>query len=187
MSAGPSAGHAAGHAVIPIPGPSAVLAALSASGLPTDDFRFIGFLPAKDKARRDRLAAMRNEPSTLIAFESPHRLKATLAAIVAAMGGDRMVCVARELTKRFETVRTARAKDLSDQFGTETIKGEIAVLIAPASSERAAAQPADLEALLRELAAEMPAAKAAREAARLTGEPRADLYKRLLSMRDGDG
>ena len=177
----------AGHTVVPIPGPSSVLAALSASGLPTDDFRVIGFLPAKDKARRDRLAALRNEPSTLIAFESPHRLKATLAAIAAAMGDDRTVCVARELTKRFETIRAARAKDLSDRFETETIKGEIVVLIAPASPEDAAAQPADLDALLRELAGEMSAAKAAREAARLTGEPRADLYKRLLAMRDGDG
>lgn len=178
---------AASHQVVPIPGPSAVLAALSASGLPTDDFRFIGFLPAKEKARQDRLRALSGEPSTLVAFESPHRLTATLADITAAMGGDRPVCVARELTKRFETIRTGRAGELSDGFAAETTKGEVVILIAPAATGAAMIDPIDVETLLRELLEAMPASRAAREAARLTGEPRADLYKRLLDMKDGDG
>ena len=104
-----SEARAAGHRVIPVPGASAPLAALAASGLPSDDFRFIGFLPTKDKARRDRLAELAGTPSTLILFESPNRLVATLAAIAEACGPDRTVCVARELTKRFETILTGTA------------------------------------------------------------------------------
>ena len=172
------------HAVVPIPGPSAVLAALSASGLPTDDFRFVGFLPAKDKARRDRLASLQHEQSTLIAFESPRRLVGALEAMAAVMGAERTVCVARELTKRFETVTTGTVNELSNRFGDETIKGEIVLLIAPAKTETGQAEATDIDALLAELLADMPAGKAAREAAQMTGLPRADLYARILARKE---
>ncbi|MCR9122072.1 MAG: 16S rRNA (cytidine(1402)-2'-O)-methyltransferase [Phyllobacteriaceae bacterium] len=177
----------AGHAIVPIPGPSAVLAALAASSLPTDDFRFIGFLPAKDKARCDRLTALRAEPTTLIAFESPHRLAQSLKAIEKAMGADRTVCVARELTKRFETVTTGTAEELSSRFANETIKGEIVLLIAPAEVGGGQATSADVDALLTDLLSHMPAGKAAREAAQMTGLARADLYARILARKDRDG
>lgn len=177
----------AGHSVIAIPGPSAVLAALAASGLPTDDFRFIGFLPAKDKARTARLKELSHAQSTLIAFESPHRLVRTLQAISEAIGANRLVCVARELTKRFETIRTGKVAELAAQFDGETIKGEIVVLIAPAPQEKEAQSDADVQTLLGELLTDMSAAKAAKEAARMTGLPRADLYQRLLTMKQTNG
>lgn len=176
-----------GHPVIPIPGPSAVLAGLAASGLPTDDFRFIGFLPTKQKARRDRLVALADEPSTLIAFESPNRLAATLDAIADVTDSGRPVCVARELTKRFETIVTGSARAVADQFRDEGVKGEIVVLIGPAEPNTATMEDADVDALLKDLRETMPAAKAAREAARTTGLPRAALYQRLLAMKAGDG
>lgn len=177
----------AGHAVVPIPGPSSVLAGLAASGLPTDDFRFIGFLPAKDKARRDRLTALRAEPTTLIGFESPHRLAQSLKAIETVMGADRTVCVARELTKRFETVTTGRANELANRFANETIKGEVVLLIAPAEVGSGQATSAGVDALLADLLLDMPAGKAAREAAQMTGLPRADLYARILARKKPDG
>lgn len=178
---------AAGHRVIPIPGPSAVLAGLAASGLPTDDFRFVGFLPAKNKARRDRLAGLADARSTLIAFESPHRLAATLRAIADLFGPDRPVCVARELTKRFETIVTGPAEEMVGRFGEGAVKGEIVVMIAPAPEGQGTPDAADIDALLKTLLADMPAARAAREAARTTGLPRAELYSRLLAMKKADG
>ncbi|MBO6637118.1 MAG: 16S rRNA (cytidine(1402)-2'-O)-methyltransferase [Roseitalea sp.] len=177
----------AGHAIVPVPGPSAVLTALTASGLPTDDFRFVGFLPAKEKARRDRLTALRAEPTTLICFESPHRLAASLRSIATVMGADRTVCVARELTKRFETVMTGKSSDLSDQFVNETVKGEIVLLIAPAESLAGQATSTDIDALLSDLLTDMPAGRAAREAAQMTGLPRADLYARIVARKNEGG
>lgn len=177
----------AGHNVIAIPGPSAVLTALAASGLPTDDFRFIGFLPAKEKARRDRLDALKDAPTTLIAFESPHRLPTALKAIAETLGPDRTVCVARELTKRFETVTTGRADHLAAQFSDGKVKGEIVLLVAPARDQATSLDQDSVDAVLAELLAQMPAAKAAREAAVRTGLPRAELYKRLLALKQADG
>jgi len=92
----------AGYRVVPIPGASAPLAALVGSGLPNDAFLFAGFLPTKDKARRDRLAELEAAPATLMFFESPHRIAATLAAAADVLGADRSACVCRELTKAFE-------------------------------------------------------------------------------------
>ena len=175
----------AGHRVIPVPGASAPLAALAASGLPSDDFRFIGFLPAKEKARRDRLAELAGSPSTLIAFESPNRLAATLAAIAETCGPDRRVCVGRELTKRFETITAATARELSEHFANETIKGEIVILIAPAEEDGETWAGERLDTLLRDLLSAMPVSKAAREAADATGLPKTDLYRRLLELKEG--
>ncbi|MEL6436494.1 MAG: 16S rRNA (cytidine(1402)-2'-O)-methyltransferase [Pseudomonadota bacterium] len=174
---------AANHAVYPIPGPSAVVAALSASGLPTDDFRFCGFLPTKEKARAERLDALSTFPSTLVFYEAPGRLAKTLAAIATAMGADREVVVARELTKRFETISSGGAGQMTDQFVSETVKGEIAILIAPADATLTRMDDTDIAALLKNLAADMPASKAAKAAAEQTGLPKADLYARLLAMK----
>lgn len=175
-----------GLRVIPIPGASATLAALAASGLPSDDFRFIGFLPVKDGARRARLADLAHAPSTLIAFESPNRLVATLSAIADTLGPDRMVTVARELTKRFETIRTGVVSQIADQFASETIKGEIVILIAPAPDGDTEWTQETVDALLRDLLASMPVSRAAREAAAATGLSKSDLYARLLDLK-GDG
>ncbi len=173
-----------GIQVIPIPGASAVLAGLSASGLPTDDFRFVGFLPVKQGAKQSFLEALANTPSTLIMFEAPTRLKATLKAIAAVMGEERRVCVARELTKRFETIRSAKVKELIDCFESETVKGEIVLLVEPALQTKKMLSEDELDDLLRSLLSDHSPSNAAKEAARLTGMQKSTLYSRLLKLKD---
>jgi 16S rRNA (cytidine1402-2'-O)-methyltransferase len=178
---------AAGIKVVPIPGASAVLAALTASGLPSDAFLFAGFLPTKAGARRSRLEELRSAPATLIFFESPHRLAETLGAMAETFGGARPAVVARELTKAFEEIRRDSLDTLSGHYSAAAApKGEIVICVAPAQQE--AAEPADIDRLLLSLAGEMPASKAAAEAARMTGLGKPELYRRLLDLkgaRDG--
>ncbi len=174
---------AAGHRVVPIPGASSTITALSASGLPSDSFFFAGFLPQKEKARRDRLAVLRSVPGTLILFESPHRLPASLRDMAEVLG-PREAAVCRELTKTFEEFRRGPLDALAGHYAeNDNVKGEIVVCVAPPGAD-AAPEGAALDALLRRLAAEMPAARAAAEAARTTGLPRKDLYQRLIDLRD---
>lgn len=172
----------AGYRVVPIPGASAPLAALVGSGLPNDAFFFAGFLPAKDKGKRDRLAELAGVPATLIFFESPHRIAATLAAAAAVLGADRRGAVGRELTKTFEEFRRGTLAELAAFYDTvDNVKGEIVWLVGPPAES--VTPEADIEAMLRDLSKTMPTAKAAAEAARLTGLPRKDLYQRLLDMK----
>jgi len=177
----------AGFDVFPIPGPSAFVAALSVSGLPTDDFRFCGFLPAKEKARADRLGSLSDAPSTLIFYESPARLTKTLHTIKTVIGAGRKITIARELTKRFETIISGTANDLIAHFEPEPPKGEIVILIEPAIPSAPEYSEAELDVLLADLAAQMPASKAAKSASEQTGLAKADLYRRLLAMKEGDG
>ena len=173
----------AGIKVVPIPGPSAVLAALTASGLPSDAFLFAGFLPVKDGQRKSRLSALSGVPATLIFFESPRRLADTLAAM-AEVYGDRRAAIGRELTKTFEEMRTGTIAALSTHYAqAPTPKGEIVICVGP--PEDKADAPEDIDRLLTSLAAEMPASKAAAEAAKMTGQPKQALYRRLLELRDG--
>jgi 16S rRNA (cytidine1402-2'-O)-methyltransferase len=173
----------AGIRVVPIPGASAVLAALTASGLPSDAFMFAGFLPVKDGQRRSRLSALTAVPATLIFFESPRRLADTLAAM-ADVFGDRPAAVGRELTKRFEEMRTGSLSGLAAHYGeAPTPKGEVVVCVGP-PQESEAADPQDVDRLLLSLAKEMPASKAAAEAARMTGGQKPALYRRLLELKD---
>ncbi|MEO0543044.1 MAG: 16S rRNA (cytidine(1402)-2'-O)-methyltransferase [Pseudomonadota bacterium] len=172
--------------VFPIPGPSAFVAALSVSGLPTDDFRFCGFLPTKEKARADRLTELSEVPSTLIFYESPARLVKTLTAMGELMGDDRTIVVARELTKRFETIVRGSALDLVAHFEASPARGEIVILVEPAEPSRRAYSDADIDTLLLGLVREMPASKAAKAAAEQTGLAKADLYQRILGLKDGD-
>lgn len=178
---------AQGFRVIPVPGASAVLAGLAASGLPTDDFRFVGFLPNKDGARRNFLEVLAHTKSTLIMFEAPTRLAASLKAISDVLGEDRLVCVGRELTKRFETIITLRAKEITDHFANETIKGEIVILVEPAPDVTTATSDDDIDKILTSLLEEMSASKAAKEAAKITGLQKADLYARLLKLKEKNG
>lgn len=174
----------AGHRVVPIPGASAPLAALVGSGLPNDAFLFAGFLPSKDKARRDRLAELVDAPATLIFFESPHRIGATLVAAADVLGGQRPAAVCRELTKTFEEFNRGTLSSLAEDYADRTVKGEIVLVVGP-PPPAAAPEAADVDALLVSLVADRPAGKAATEAARITGLPRKDLYQRLLDMKDG--
>jgi 16S rRNA (cytidine1402-2'-O)-methyltransferase len=174
---------AAGIRVVPIPGPSAVLAALTASGLPSDAFLFAGFLPVKDGQRKTRLTQLATVPATLIFFESPRRLAETLVAMAEVLG-DRPAAIGRELTKTFEEMRTGTLAALAAHFAeAPTPKGEIVICVGPPDDKADA--PGDIDRLLTSLAAEMPASKAAAEAAKMTGQPKQALYRRLLELRDG--
>jgi len=173
---------AAGHKVVPIPGASALLAALVASGLPSDAFFFAGFLPPKTAARSKRLAELAAVPATLVFFESPQRLAASLADMSAALGA-RAAVVARELTKAFETIRSGTLADLATAYaGEATPKGEIVVVVAPPEEEIATAEDADR--LLRALLKEKSVSNAAAEAAAATGLPKRELYRRALALKD---
>ncbi|UWU28367.1 16S rRNA (cytidine(1402)-2'-O)-methyltransferase [Rhizobium sp. WSM1274] len=176
----------AGYRVIPIPGASAPLAALVGSGLPNDAFLFAGFLPAKDKARRDRLGELAAVPATLIFFESPHRIGATLLAAADVLGAARPASVCREMTKTYEEFRRGTLADLAAHYQqVENVKGEIVLVIGP--PEPVETDAADVEAMLADLSKSMPTASAATEAARLTGLPRKVLYQRLLEIKNADG
>ncbi|MCM2472535.1 16S rRNA (cytidine(1402)-2'-O)-methyltransferase [Rhizobium sp. CG5] len=174
----------AGYRVVPIPGASAPLAALVGSGLPSDAFFFAGFLPTKDKAKRDRLAQLQAVPATLMFFESPHRIGATLAAAADVLGDHRPASVCRELTKTFEEFRRGGLRELADYYSDDrVVKGEIVLVVGPPAAPEAPSQ-GDVDTVLLALAAALPMAKAATEAARRTGLPRKDLYQRLLELKD---
>ncbi len=173
----------AGIRVVPIPGASAVLAALTASGLPSDTFLFAGFLPVKEGQKKTRLTTFVATPATLIFFESPRRLADTLATMVEVFG-DRRAAIGRELTKTFEEMRIGTLAELAVHYAeAPTPKGEIVVCVGPPQEEAKA--PDDIDRLLKSLADEMPASKAAAEAARMTGQPKQALYRRLLELRGG--
>lgn len=175
----------AGLRVVPIPGASAPLAALVGSGLPNDAFLFAGFLPVKDKARRERLAELSEAPATLIFFESPHRIGDTLAAAADELGSERQAAVCRELTKTFEEFRRGPLGALAADYADRTVKGEVVLVVGP-PLEKPAPEAGEIDAILTRLAADLPTAKAATEAAKLTGQPRKDLYQRLLALK-GEG
>jgi 16S rRNA (cytidine1402-2'-O)-methyltransferase len=176
----------AGIRVVPIPGASAALASLALSGMPSDAFLFAGFLPAKAGQRRARLEELKAVPATLIFFESPRRLADALAAMAGTLGGDRAAVVLRELTKTFEERRAGSLDALAAHYAEAGApKGEVVVCVEPPSA--GAAEIADVDRLLLALAAEMPASKAAAEAARMTGEAKPALYRRLLDLKGQSG
>lgn len=171
----------AGLPVVPVPGASAPMAALVASGLPSDTFLFAGFLAGKDKARRERLAQFATIEATLMFFESPNRIAATLKSAAEVLGSDRPAAVCRELTKAYEEVRRGTLRELADHYAEGTVRGEIVLVIGPGSVPPPSGE--DVDGLLARLVTELPAGKAATEAARLTGLPRKDLYQRLLALK----
>jgi 16S rRNA (cytidine1402-2'-O)-methyltransferase len=169
----------AGHRVVPVPGASALLAALVASGLPTDRFLFLGFPPRKAAARAALLREVAAEPGTLVFFEAPTRLPAFLQDIAAVLGPERPVVVARELTKIHESFWRGTAAAAVAAFA-EPPPGEIVVLVggAPAAAKAPSPVATEVEAVLRGLiAGGMTASEAARRLARLTGLPRRELYR----------
>jgi 16S rRNA (cytidine1402-2'-O)-methyltransferase len=171
----------AGVAVRTAPGPSAAIAALSISGLPTDRFLFAGFLPSKAKARTDALAELANIEATLVFYESGPRLAATLAAISEAYG-RREVAVARELTKKFEEVVTGTAGDLAERYAAQEPKGEIVLIVEPPVDQQVT-ETGDIDAALREALQTMPAAKAAGTIAKRFGLERSIVYARATELK----
>lgn len=169
-----------GIAILSVPGPSALIVALTLSGLPTDRFLFGGFLPAKDKARGDVLAELGAVRTTLVFYETAPRLIDSLRAIAAALPG-REVAVARELTKKFEECRRGSPGELAEHYGEHPPKGEIVLLIGP--PVETAPEDLDIDALLRE---ELRAQKPSQAASRLAKAHRLDrkiLYNRALELR----
>jgi 16S rRNA (cytidine1402-2'-O)-methyltransferase len=167
----------AGHAVHPVPGACAAIAALSVAGLPCERFCFEGFLPAKAGARGQRLAALAAESRTLVFYESAHRIVESVAAMTEAFGGDRPAVLARELTKLFETVISDRLDGLGARLASDgnQRKGEFVVIVAGAP-EPESRQLQEGRRLYRGLLEHLPPSQAARIAAELSGAPRKALY-----------
>lgn len=172
---------AQGVTVTAIPGPSAVLMALSISGLPTDRFTFEGFLPRKPGERRSTLRALAAEPRTMVFFESPARLASSLADMGAAFGDDRRIAVCRELTKFYEEVRRGTAAELVD-WATAGVKGEIVVVVEGAPRREASADDA-LAQVQQLVASGIRLKEACAEVAAATGLSSRDLYQAALAAR----
>ena len=177
-----------GITVVPVPGPAAFVAALIASGLPTDEFFFGGFLPARAAARRARLAALRALPATLVFYEAPHRIAETLADAREILG-ERAACVARELTKLHEELARGRLSELAASFGRDhAARGEMVLVIdrhvIAAETAPNATSPADIAVLVAALEADGLDPRAAlKRAARELGLTRAEAYRRLVAAR----
>jgi 16S rRNA (cytidine1402-2'-O)-methyltransferase len=170
----------AGVSVTALPGPSAVLAALTVSALPTDRFFFEGFLPAKEGQRRARIAELKRMPATLVLFESGPRIGATLADLAAELGA-REAAICRELTKLHEEVRRGDLLTLARHYAGEAeTRGEFVIVIAPPDPD--AHEAADIDALLRAALARLSVKEAVAEIAAVTGEARREVYQRALAL-----
>lgn len=173
------AGREAGFAVTVIPGANAALTALAGSGLPTDRFFFAGFLPPKSVARRKTIVALRDIPATLVFYEAPQRLAASLADLASELG-DREAVVARELTKLFEESRAGKLAELAAHYADHEAKGEVTLVIAPPGKD---AQPAhDLDALLKKYLKDMSLRDAVAAVSALSGVKKSEVYARALAM-----
>jgi 16S rRNA (cytidine1402-2'-O)-methyltransferase len=172
----------AGISVAPVPGPSAAIAALSASGLPCDRFCFEGFLPARAAARRQRLAELAAEARTLIVYEAPHRIADCLADLAATCGAARRACVAREITKRFETFYRGTLGELAERAKSDAdmARGESVIVVEGAPPVEPGA--AQLDHMLAVLLRHLPPSAAAAAAANLAGVRRSDAYARALAL-----
>ncbi len=174
---------AAGIAVVPVPGACALIAALSAAGLPSDRFIFEGFLPAKAVGRRQRLEALREEPRTLLFYEAPHRLLESVGDMLAVFGPERPALLARELTKTFETLKGLPLAELREFIAADSNqqRGECVLLVggwqAPEGEEAISAESLRVLDLLL---AEMPVKRAAALAAEITGVRKNLLYQAAL-------
>ncbi|HKV96340.1 MAG TPA: 16S rRNA (cytidine(1402)-2'-O)-methyltransferase [Gammaproteobacteria bacterium] len=178
------AARAAGVTVSPIPGPSALIAALSVSGLPTDRFAFEGFLPARAAARRARLTELAAEARTLVFYEAVHRLRDSLTDMAQTLGAERDAVVARELTKLHETVSSGTLMELATQLAAEAEapKGEAVVLVAASVPAQSGTSDIEAERVLRILLEELPIKQAVDIAARISGVRRNPLYAKALEI-----
>lgn len=175
----------AGMRVVPVPGASAVACALSVAGLDAAAFTFAGFLPPRASARRRVLESLASTTLPVVFFEAPHRIRETLAAMAGTLGASRRVLVLREITKRFEEIHECALGDALAWLDADANRerGEFVLVAhpAPAASRERAAAP-DAAQVLRLLLDELPASRAARLAARITGAPRDELYRQALAL-----
>lgn len=174
----------AGIAVQAAPGASAVLAALTVSGLATDRFAFVGFLPAAKSQRETEIAALRDVPFTLVFYESPKRVHGMLADLLDVLGGERQAVVCRELTKKFEEVMRGSLSDLAADLKGRTLKGEVVVLVGRAGAQTV--EDIDIDAALRQALATMRVKDAATTVAGALGLSRKDVYQRALGLKDAE-
>ena len=182
--------HDQGLKVIPIPGPSALISALSVAGLPTDHFCFEGFLPAKTGAREKALLALKDETRTLVFYEAPHRIVATLTSLSDVFGEQRLVCLVRELTKLYETIKRDPVAELIEWVtaNPEQQKGECVLVVEGARTIRDP-KIAEIEvtSLLSGLLTKMSLKDAAQLAADLTGQKKNALYEQALDLQNSHG
>lgn len=183
------AARAAGVPVVPVPGPCALVAALSAAGLPSDRFVFEGFLPARSSGRRQQLEALREETRTLIFYEAPHRLLESLCDMQTVFGDERVVVLARELTKTFETIKGAPLAELCAwvEADSNQQRGECVLLVEGWSApEGEDSLSTEVLRILQLLLAELPLKRAAALAAEITGVRKNLLYQEALRLQKDD-
>ncbi len=175
---------AAGFAVVPIAGPSALIAALSVAGVATDKFTFMGFLPAKTSQRCQVLANIQDISHTHVFYESPHRILASVADMIAVLGDERHIVVARELTKTFETIMAGTLVQVQDwlQADSNQQRGEFVLIVTGAPVAKTKVMDKETDKLLQVLLAELPIKKAAALAAQLTEHKKKALYDRALQL-----
>lgn len=166
------------------PGASAVIAALTVSGLPTDRFAFVGFLSSAKKQRETEIAELRDVPFTLVFYESPKRVREMLCDLRDVLGGERQAVVCRELTKKFEETQRGSLSELVDVFDGRTIKGEIVVLVGRSGATEVAAL--DVETALRDAMKTMRVKDAATVVAGALGLPRRQVYQLALGLGDDE-
>lgn len=175
----------AGISVAAVPGASALVAALSIGGLPTDAFRFVGFLPAKSHGRRQLLEQLRDEQQTVAFYEGPHRLQACLQDIVEICGAERQISIARELTKRHEELFAGTAAEAVAHYGDGKVKGELVLLLGPA--EKAKPQGTVKDELVRLRAeTELNWKQIVKQVAKEFGLPGSEVYRESLELRGED-
>jgi 16S rRNA (cytidine1402-2'-O)-methyltransferase len=172
----------AGIATVPLPGPSALLAALTVAGLPTDRIMFAGFLPTKSGARKSEIMGLRTLSATLVFYEAPGRLAETLADMAGVLGArDAAVC--RELTKLHEDVRRGTLQELADSYGAQDApRGEIVIVVTGAPAAQAESDSADLDGALRAALETMSVRDAAAAVAEALNQPRRAVYARALEL-----
>jgi len=174
----------AGFKVVPLPGACAAIAALSASGLPTDEFRFVGFLPAKSSQRKSSMEALLSETSTLIFYESPHRILNTLEDLESVMG-DRRIVVARELTKTFETFLCASVSDVIQEMKADSNqqRGEM-VLLVHGAEKSAKTELADMDVMIKASLKYLGVKQTSSLLSDITGVRKKEIYQRALELSD---
>lgn len=177
----------AGYKVSPVPGPCALVTGLSAAGLPTDRFLFVGFLPAKRSGRKSALEELRDQTATLVFYESPHRILDLMQDMADVLGAERECVLGRELTKTFETFYSGNASSVLDELREDPhgARGEFVVMVRGALPvEDKAAAVVDADRLLALLIPEMPVKKAARIVSEVSGLGKNELYQRALALKD---
>lgn len=176
---------AAGYKVVPLPGASAAVTALSAAGLADGRFLFVGFLPAKGAARRAAITELAGVPATLVFYEAPHRVAETVSDLVELLGPGREIVVARELTKLFEQIESMPLEAAPAWLAADAnrTRGEFVLLVTGAAPQ--AASTAEGDRVLAVLLEELPVKQAAKLAAAITGQPKNELYARALRIKGG--